>query len=134
VTEKIMRHAVFALGLGAAVLASSAALAQQGTVAGAAGGAVAGALVGGPIGAVVGGIGGAVVGTVIAPPPAEVREYVDREAPPPRMRGGEVAVGAPLPARVKVRRVPGYQYGYATLNQRRVIIDLRSRTVVEVLD
>jgi hypothetical protein len=45
-----------------------------------------------------------------------------------------VTIGASLPARVKVRRVPGYDYGYATVNQRRVIVDLRSRKVVDVLD
>jgi hypothetical protein len=112
----------------------SAALAQEGTVMGAASGAAAGALIGGPIGAVVGGVGGAVVGTIVAPPPAEVRAYVAKEEVPSVSRPMDLVVGQPLPRSILVRPVPGYRpYGYAVVNNRRLIVELRSRKIVEVL-
>jgi hypothetical protein len=117
-----------------AIMLPAAAFAQSGTVAGAAGGAATGAVVGGPVGAVVGGIGGAVVGTVLAPPPTEVRTYVLEEDSPSVAIERDVIVGEPLPDAVEIRRVPRYDsYGYAVVNQQRVIVDPRSRRIVEVL-
>jgi hypothetical protein len=127
-TKLLMSAAVIAIAL------PTAALAQSGTVTGAAGGAATGAIVGGPVGAVVGGIGGAVVGTLADPPPAEVREYVVREDVPSVTYEREVVVGEPLPEMVEIRRVPKYDaYGYAVVNKRRVIVDPESRRVIEVL-
>jgi hypothetical protein len=112
----------------------SMALAQQGTVTGAAGGAAAGAAIGGPVGAVVGGVGGAVIGTMLAPPPAEVRTYVVEEQVPSVAMDGDIVVGEALPPTVQIRRVPRYDsYGFAVVNNHRVIVEPRSRKVIEVL-
>jgi hypothetical protein len=117
-----------------AIVLPSAAFAQSGTVTGAAGGAATGAVVGGPVGAVVGGVGGAVVGTVLAPPPAEVRTYVTEESVPSVAVEREIIVGEPLPETVEIRRVPRYDsYGYAVVNERRVIVDPSSREIIEIL-
>jgi hypothetical protein len=127
-TKLLMSAAVIALAL------PSAALAQSGTVSGAAGGAATGAIVGGPVGAVVGGVGGAVLGTMIDPPPPEVRDYVVREEVPSVAYEREIVVGEPLPEVVEIRRVPKYDsYGYAVVNKRRVIVEPKSRRVIEVL-
>jgi hypothetical protein len=128
-----MRNLLFSVAI-AAIALPSAAGAQEGTITGAAGGAAAGAVIGGPVGAVVGGVGGAVVGTILAPPPAEVRTYVVQEQVPSVAYQGEVVVGEPLPQAVEIRRVPRYDsYGYAVVNEQRVIVDPRSRKVIEVL-
>jgi len=128
-----MRKLLMSAAVLAVVLPASA-FAQTGTVTGAAGGAAAGAVVGGPVGAVVGGVGGAVLGTAIAPPPAEVREYVIQENVPSVTLQGDVVVGEELPSTVRIRRVPRYQaYGYATVNRHRVIVEPRTRKVIEIL-
>jgi len=118
----------------AVMLITSPALAQSGTVTGAAGGAVTGAVVGGPVGAVVGGIVGAAAGTIFAPPPAEVRTYVTREEIPSVAMDRELVVGDPLPDTVVIRRVPKYDtYGYAVVNKHRVIVDAKTHRVVEIV-
>jgi hypothetical protein len=128
-----MRKLLFSVAV-VAIALPSAAMAQQGTVTGAAGGAAAGAVVGGPVGAVLGGVGGAVVGTMLAPPPAEVRNYIVEEQVPSVAYQGQVVVGEPLPQAVEIRRVPRYDsYGYAVVNQQRVIVAPRTRKVIEVL-
>jgi hypothetical protein len=46
-----------------------------------------------------------------------------------------IVVGEPLPQTVEVRRVPQHdEWGYAVVNDRRVIIDNRNRKVVKVID
>lgn len=125
------------LGLLAATFAlgSSAALAQEGTVSGAAGGAVTGAIVGGPVGAAVGGVAGAALGTILAPPSTEIRDVVVAQPAPSVVYEGQVVVGQPLPQVVAIQPVPGYEtYGYAVVNQHRVIVDPQTRTVIEVVD
>jgi hypothetical protein len=130
-----MKTGILALALSAA-LVPGVALAQSSTVTGAAGGAATGAIVGGPVGAVVGGVAGAAVGTMIDPPPAPVREYVVREAPATQsvVVERQVVVGEPLPETVEVRRVPNYDYSYAVVNDRRVIVEPGTRRVIEVID
>lgn len=113
-----------------------AAFAQQSTVNGAAGGAVTGAIVGGPVGAAVGGVVGAVAGTAIDPPPAPVVRYVE-EAPMPAspvVVDERVVVGEPLPETVVISPVPDAPtYGYAVVNEQRVIVDPQTRTVVQIV-
>ena len=122
------------LGTAIGLMLATPAFAQSSTVTGAAGGAVTGAVVGGPIGAAVGGVAGAVVGTVLAPPPAEVRTYVTQERMPSTKVEREVVVGDSLPDAVVVRRVPKYDsYGYAVVNDQRVIVDPRTHRVVEIV-
>ena len=121
----------------AAGLAATGAIAQESTVSGAASGAVTGAIVGGPIGAAVGGIAGAALGTAIDPPPEQVVTYVRQQPVPaqPVMVQQEVVVGQPLPQTVVLTPVPeAPQYAYTYVNERRVIVDPNTYTVVQVID
>lgn len=132
-----MSFKLAATAIAAITLMSGAAMAQSGTVNGAAGGAVTGAIVGGPVGAAVGGVTGAVVGTIIDPPPAKVVTYV-REAPAPAtpvVVQEKVVVGHALPDTVVVTPVPeNPKYGYAIVNNERVIIEPSSRKVIQVIN
>jgi hypothetical protein len=128
-----MRHRLL---LTAAVLAvsPSIAFAQASTATGAVGGAAAGAVVGGPVGAVVGGTVGAAAGSA-AEPPAGVRTYVMREHVPSVAVQEEVVVGQPLPRTVQIRKIPKYKdYSYAVVNNKRVIVEPRSRKVVQIIE
>ncbi|CCF19280.1 conserved exported protein of unknown function [Pseudorhizobium banfieldiae] len=127
----------FVLIAAAAGLAATGAIAQEGTVSGAAGGAVTGAIVGGPIGAAVGGIVGAAAGTAIDPPPERVVTYVREQPVPaqPVVVEREVVVGQPLPQTVVLTPVPeAPEYAYTYVNERRVIVDPNTYTVVQVID
>ena len=115
---------------------AGAAHAQNGTVTGAAGGAVTGAVVGGPVGAVVGGAVGAIAGTAIDPPPARVVQYVEQQPMPTKRISIEqdVIVGKPLPREVVLTPVAeDPTYAYAVVNERRVIVDPKTYTVVQVI-
>lgn len=117
----------------AAVIVPSVAFAQGGTATGAVGGAAVGAVVGGPVGAVVGGTVGAVVGTA-AEPPQEVITYVERERVPSIAVQERVVVGEPLPATVQLRTVPSHtEFGYAVVNNQRVIVEPKTRRVVRII-
>jgi Protein of unknown function (DUF1236) len=122
-----------AISLAAAVvLASSAAFAQSTTEEGARNGARAGGDVGGPIGAMVGGTVGAAVGAGLEIPNAVLGGL-------PRERSvvvhEHVVVGEPLPATVELRPVPNYtEYRYAVVNDRRVIVEPRTRKIIKILD
>lgn len=108
--------------------------AQEGAVPGAIGGAAVGAAVGGPVGAAVGGIAGAAAGA-IATPPDEVRTYVLREDAPSVHVEHEVVVGSELPDAVVLYPVPKYEaYSYAVVNDRRVIVEARTRKVIQVVE
>ena len=116
----------------ASVLASSAAFAQSTTVEGAQNGARAGGEVGGPVGAAVGGTVGAAVGLGLEIPNAVItsipreRSVVVRE---------QVVVGEPLPPTVELRPVPSHtEYRYAVVNDRRVIVEPRTRKVIRIID
>lgn len=116
----------------ASLLVSSAAFAQSTTEQGAVNGARAGGEIGGPIGAMVGGTVGAAVGAGLEIPNAVLgglpREHsvVVHE---------HVVVGEPLPPTVELRPVPNYrQYDYAVVNDRRVIVEPRTRKVIKIID
>jgi hypothetical protein len=119
------------------LLMSGVAFAGSSAVNGAAGGAVTGAIVGGPVGAAVGGVAGAVVGAAFDPPPEKVVTYV-REAPAPSARvvvKEKVVVGHPLPETVVVTPIPDSPtYGYAVVNDERVIVEPSSRKVIQVIN
>jgi Protein of unknown function (DUF1236) len=116
----------------------------QGTIRGAEEGAAAGDRAAGPVGAVVGGAIGAATGTVGGILGVEerprFREYVVRERHPSFRYHDEVRVGAVLPDRgltlyavpreYHVR--PGYRY--AIVNDRAVIVEPRSRRIVEIIE
>ncbi len=110
---------------------------NDGAVTGAAGGAVTGAIVGGPAGAAVGGAVGAVAGAVLDPPPPKVVTYVEQQPVPanPVIIEEVVEVGRPLPKSVVLTPVPeDPTYAYAVVNERRVIVDPKTYTVVQVLN
>ena len=126
-----MKKLILSLAL---VCAPTICLAQASTTTGAVGGAVTGAVVGGPVGAVVGGVVGGSIGAA-AEPPREVYTYVERERVPSVTYRERVAVGESLPATVEIHRVPQHdEYGYVVLNDRRVIVDNRSRKIVKVIE
>lgn len=108
--------------------------AQEGAVPGAIGGAAAGAAIGGPAGAAVGGVAGAAAGAM-ATPPDEVRTYVLREDAPSVRVEREVVVGSELPDTVVIRPVPKYEtYSYAVVNDRRVIVEAKTRKVIQIVE
>jgi Protein of unknown function (DUF1236) len=117
----------------ASLLASSAAFAQSTTAAGAANGARTGGEVAGPVGEIVGGTVGAAVGAAVEIPnavimsiPRDERSVVVRE---------RVVVGEPLPPTVELRTVPSHtEYRYAVVNDRRVIVEPRTRKVIRIID
>lgn len=132
-----MKTRIIILSAAILPLFGAVASAQESTVSGAAGGAVTGAIVGGPVGAAVGGIVGAVAGTAIDPPPAEVVTYVEQQPVPatPVMVEQEIVVGKPVPEAVVLTTVPDApQYSYAVVNEQRVIVDPKTRVVVQVVN
>ncbi len=67
--------------------------------------------------------------------PGEVRTYVMEQSVPSVAYQGEVIVGAPLPETVEVHTVDGYNdYAYTVVNERRVLVNPQTRTVIQVLD
>ncbi|THV21430.1 DUF1236 domain-containing protein [Peteryoungia ipomoeae] len=130
-----MRKIILIASLMAGAVAAPA-LAQEGTVTGAAGGAVTGAIVGGPVGAAVGGVVGAIAGTAVAPPPEPVVTYVRQQPLPTEtvVVEQQVVVGEPLPQQVVLTPIPeNPTYAYAVVNQQRVIVDPQTHVVVGVV-
>lgn len=115
----------------------------QGTVRGAQEGARQGERDAGPVGAIVGGTVGAVTGTVGGILGMEdrprFREYVVRERRPSYRYSEDVRVGVVLPeSGVTYYEVPaeyhapGYRYTY--VNDRPVLVDPRTRRIVEIIE
>src|SRR6266853_2899422 len=118
----------------ASLLASSAAFAQSTTATGAVNGARAGGDVAGPVGEVVGGTVGAAVGLGLEIPNAVITSVQAERAPSVVVRE-RVVVGEPLPAEVQLRTVPSHtEYRYAVVNDRRVIVEPRTRRVIKIID
>lgn len=113
--------------------------ARGGAAAGAAAGAVGGAVVGGPVGAVVGGVGGAVVGGIAGDNTPRFKTYVTEHRVPSYSYREEVRVGAVLPERgVTYREVPtefgAKGYRYTVVNDRTVIVEPKTRKIIQVID
>src|SRR3954469_7488252 len=125
----------FAVSLIAASLfASGAAFAQSTTATGAVNGARTGGAVAGPVGEVVGGTVGAAVGAGLEIPNAVITSIQGERVPSVRVRE-RVVVGEPLPATVELRPVPNYtEYRYAVVNDRRVIVEPRTRKIIKIID
>ncbi|RWX75826.1 DUF1236 domain-containing protein [Neorhizobium lilium] len=67
--------------------------------------------------------------------PGQVRTYVLEQRVPSVVYEGDVVVGSTLPETVEVHTVDGYDdYAYTVVNEHRVIVDPRTRAVVQVLD
>lgn len=117
----------------------------QGTIRGAEDGAAAGDRAAGPAGAVVGGAVGAAAGTVGGILGVEdrprFREYVVREHQPSFRYRDELRIGTILPEQEHVAFYavpPEYHvrvdYRYAVVNDRPVIVDPRTRRIVEIIE
>jgi hypothetical protein len=127
-----------------AVLTLPCAAHAQGTFRGAQEGAEAGGRAAGPVGAIVGGTVGAAAGTVGGILGVEerprFREYVIREHRPSFRFREDVRVGAVLPERgIRFYAVPREYhvtpgYRYAVVNDVPVIVEPRSRRIVEVIE
>jgi Protein of unknown function (DUF1236) len=125
-----------------AMLALPLAAQAQGTIRGAEEGAAAGGNAAGPLGAIVGGAVGAATGTVggilgVDDRP-RFREYVVRERRPSYAYQGEVRTGVVLPeAGVTYYEVPAEYhappgYRYTIINERPVLVEARTRRIVEI--
>ena len=125
----------FAVSLiAAALFASGAAFAQSTTATGAVNGARAGGSVAGPVGEVVGGTVGAAVGAGLEIPNAVITSIQGERAPSVVVRE-RIVVGEPLPATVELRPVPNYtEYRYAVVNDRRVIVEPRTRKIIKIIE
>lgn len=128
-----MKNRIAVSLIAVSMLASGAAFAQSTTEQGAREGARTGAEVGGPVGAMVGGTVGAAVGAAVEIPNAVItaiprgeRSVVVQE---------RIVVGEPLPPSVQLRVVPNHaEYSYAVVNDRRVIVEPRTRKVIRVIE
>jgi len=121
-----------------ALMLPVAAYAQGGVAAGATTGAVGGAIVAGPVGAVVGGVGGAIVGGIADANQPRFRTYVVEQKRPSYAYSSEVVIGAELPEQgvtyydVPVEYgAPGYRY--TVVNNRTVLVDPKTRRVIQVI-
>src|SRR6266700_1612368 len=116
----------------ASLLASSAAFAQSTTAEGAANGSRSGGDIGGPFDAKFVVTGGAAVGAGLEIPNAILGGIPRDDSVVIQER---VVVGEPLPPTVVLRPVPNYtEYRYAVVNDRRVIVEPRTRRVVKIID
>lgn len=104
---------------------------STGAAVGVTGGVIAGALLGGPVGAVIGGVVGLAGGAALDPPDT-VKTYVTTNKVEPIYLDGEVVVGQALPKTVKVYEVPKYDYRYAYVNGRTVLVEPDSGQIVYV--
>ncbi|RVP64639.1 DUF1236 domain-containing protein [Sinorhizobium meliloti] len=81
-------------------------------------------------------VAGPVEGAEIDPPPPGVTEYVELQPFPqrPLVLQEQISVGKPVPETVFLNTVPAdRRYGFAVVNEKRVIADVKSRTVVQVV-
>jgi hypothetical protein len=127
-----------------ATLALPIAAQAEGTVRGAEEGAAAGGNAAGPLGAIVGGAVGAATGTVggilgVDDRP-RFREYVVRERRPSYTYQGDLRAGVVLPeAGVTYYDVPAEYhappgYRYTVVNSRPVLVEGRTRRIVEIYE
>lgn len=131
-----MNSKLLIVAAAATSILGGSAFAANSTITGAAGGAVTGAVVGGPVGAAVGGVAGAIVGTAIAPP-ERVVTYVQQQPMPADdvVIQDRIVVGHELPASIAVTPVPeDPTYAYAVVNHQRVIVQPKTRKVVQVVE
>jgi hypothetical protein len=132
--EDTMNNRLAVSLIAASLLSSGAAFAQSTTATGAVNGARTGGEVAGPVGEIVGGTVGAAVGAAVEIPNAVITSIDAERAPSVTVRE-RVVVGAPLPPTVELRPVPNYtEYRYAVVNDRRVIVEPRTRKVIKIID
>ena len=125
-----LRTAILAVALIGTASIASAQTTQQGVRDGAA----AGGAVGGPVGATVGGAVGGAVGLGLEIPNAVIGAITGANRPSV-VYDRQIVVGEPLPSQVEMYEVPGHaEYRYAHVNNKRYVIESRSRRVVRVIE
>jgi hypothetical protein len=130
----------FGIAVVTALLASPFAVQAQGIPVGAERGAAEGGPVGGAVGGVVGGVAGGIGGLLGADEGPRFHDYVIREHRSSYRYGEEPQVGMILPpSGVVFYRVPreygvSPRYRYTIVNDRPVLVDPRTRRVVQVID
>ncbi len=135
-----MRAQLVVTSVAAALLVFSAsANAQSGAATGAAAGAVTGGAVGGPAGAAVGAGVGAVAGGISDANRPKFRQYVTTQKRPSYAYKEKVVVGAKLPTSgVTYYEVPQEygvtKYRYTIVNEKPVLVDPSSHTIVQVIE
>ena len=97
-----------------------------------------GAVVGGPVGAVVGGVTGAIAGGIADQNTPKFRQYVVQQNVPSYRYQEDVRVGAVLPSNgVTFYEVPSEygatQYRYTVVNNTPVLVEPRSRRIIQVI-
>jgi hypothetical protein len=124
-------------------LALSSAAQAQGVVGGAQRGAEEGAAAAGPVGGIVGGVLGGVAGGVAGllgvDQRPRFRQYVVREGRPSYRYQEDVRVGAVLPSSgVQYYEVPQEygvrEYRYTVVNDRVVLVEPRTRRIVQIIE
>ncbi|MDR9777309.1 DUF1236 domain-containing protein [Rhizobium hidalgonense] len=78
--------------------------------------------------------GTAVAQTTTVVVPGEVKTYVMKQETPSVMFEGDVAVGTTLPDTVEIHTIPDQpDYGYVVVNKKRVLVNPKTRAVIEVV-
>ncbi|ANL31900.1 hypothetical protein AMC90_PD00875 (plasmid) [Rhizobium phaseoli] len=78
--------------------------------------------------------GAAVAQTTTVVVPGEVKTYVEKQDTPSVTFEGDVAVGTALPDTVEIHTIPDQpDYGYVVVNKKRVLVNPKTRTVIEVI-
>ncbi|ANT52968.1 DUF1236 domain-containing protein [Mesorhizobium amorphae] len=83
------------------------------------------------------GIGAAAADTVVIQPEQEtvIREYVKKQPlASVKLPGVELNVGTALPDTVELREVPNVKYRYTVIDNRTVVVDPDTRTIIKVYD
>jgi Protein of unknown function (DUF1236) len=130
----------FGIAVVTALLASPLAAQAQGIPGGAARGAVEGSDIGGPVGGVVGGVAGGVGGLLGVNEVPRFHDYVIHEHRTSYHYSEDPRVGMILPsAGIAYYRVPqeygvSPRYRYALVNERLILVEPRTRRVVQVID
>jgi uncharacterized protein YraI len=75
------------------------------------------------------------VGSVEAiTPPETVRTYIETNPGDTIQLGGDVVIGAEVPADVTFQTIPDYEYRYVRINDRPVLVDPTTRRIVYVYE
>lgn len=83
----------------------------------------------------IGGAVGGIVGAAIELPGEVLSAVLGAPRPGSVQVQDEVVVGSALPASVAVTPVPSHSgYAYAVVNDRRVVVDAKTRRVVKIVD
>jgi hypothetical protein len=73
--------------------------------------------------------------TAVVTVPSEVETYVVKEKAPSVKVEREVIIGSELPDTVELRTIPKYDtYSYAVVNNKRVIVEAKTRKVIKIID